>query len=168
MILFILENERSSVKNSIRIYIMNAVKHVVTSEHLKIIYHTRIHPYLYYGNLLSDSAYKNHSKPLVILQKSYTHYSKVKYNNHTSPIFNKYNILKLPDIHNIQLGKLIHSITVATLPQPMFTIFTTNDDVHSYATRQKNYFHLPLTEFDYIMLSFLYRGPKHGSNCLNM
>ena len=61
--------------------------------------------------------------------------AKVKYNDHTSPIFN---ILKLPNIHNSQLGKLMHSITVATLPQPMATIFTTNDDVHRYAINQKN------------------------------
>jgi len=54
----------------------------------------------------------------------------------------------------------MHVITVATLPQPMFTIFTTNDDVHSYATRQIHYFHLPLTKFDYIMRSFLYRDPR--------
>jgi len=85
---------------------------------------------------------------------------KAKYTDHTPPIFKKYNILKLPDIRNIQLGKLMHSITVATLPQPMFTIFTTNDYVHSYATRQKNYSHLPLTKYDYIMRSFVNRGPK--------
>jgi len=94
------------------------------------------------------------SSELWFFQKSYTHYSKVKYNIHTSPIFNKYNILKLPDIHNIQLGKLMHSITMTTLPQPMFTIFTTNDDAHSYDTRQK--------KVSFIMV------PNYGSNCLNM
>jgi len=74
--------------------------------------------------------------------------TRVKYNDHKSPIFKKYCILKLQDIHNIQLGKAF------------LTIFTINDDVHSYATRQKKYFYLPLTKFDYIMLCFLYRGPK--------
>ena len=49
------------------IYIMNAVKHV-TSEHLKTIYRTLIHPYLYYGNLLSGSAYNRHTKRLTVLQ----------------------------------------------------------------------------------------------------
>jgi len=44
------------------IYIMNAVKYVLTSEHLKTIYHTLIHPYSYYGNLLWGSAYKKHTK----------------------------------------------------------------------------------------------------------
>ena len=84
------------------IYIMNAVKHVLTSEHLKTLYHTLIHHYLYYGNLLWGSAYKSHTQRLVVLQKKAIRIiAKTKYNDHTSPIFKKYNILKLPDIHNI-------------------------------------------------------------------
>ena len=85
---------------------MNVVKHVVTSKHLKTIYHTLIHPYLHYGNLLWGSAYKRHTKRLVLQQQKVIRIiSKVKYNDHTSPIFKKYNILKLPDIHNnVQFG----------------------------------------------------------------
>jgi len=94
--------------------------------------------------------------------------AKVKYNDHTSPIFKKYNILRLPDIHNIQLGDMRHSITVVTLAQPKLKSLPQMMMYTATLLDQNNtfIFHWPnsirLCEVSFIVV------PNYGSNCPNM
>ena len=41
-------------------YVMNAAGHLLSPNHLQILYNSLVHPYLMYGNLLWGSAHKKH------------------------------------------------------------------------------------------------------------
>ena len=58
-----------------------------------------------------------------------------KYNEHTSPMFKSLNILKLKDIHEIELAKFAFMHQERSLPRPLLNIYNQNALVHSYNTR---------------------------------
>ena len=71
------------VKNKLSsgLYLLNSAKHLLTSEHLKSLYYTLLHPYLTYGIVLWGSA-----------QSSYLHHITIKQNKAVRCISNsKYN-----------------------------------------------------------------------------
>ena len=87
-------------------YALNMAKNYLAQNNLRQLYFTLINPHLLYGNILWGSAYKSVLQKLVTQQKKairvITH---SKYNEHTPPLFKRMNILKLDDMHEIELAK---------------------------------------------------------------
>ena len=114
-----------------------------------------------YGNLLWGSAYKKYLHKLVVLQKkairAITH---SRYNESTSPLFKRLSILKLEDIHTLELGKLLYNEHKQTLPSPLLNFFYHNSEVHSYNTRQQSDIHVNKIKCDIVFRSFIYKGPN--------
>ena len=113
-----------------------------------------------HGNILWGSAYKSHLHRLETQQKSaicsITH---SKYNEHTSPMFKSLNILKLKDIHDIELAKFAFMHQERSLPRPLLNIYNQNALVHSYNTRQQLDLHINKIHVDIVFRSFVYKGP---------
>ena len=55
-----------------------------------------------------------------------------------SPYFSKFNILKLPDLFKLEIGKLIHSHFTHDLPDAFSNLFTLSNSVSRKSTRSTN------------------------------
>ena len=152
----------SHVKNKIRsgTYVMNAAKNVLSRNHLQILYNSLVHPYLMYGNLLWGNAHKKHIHKLEIIQKKAIRcMSKVAYNEHTTPLFKASRILKLTDIHILQLNQFMYDFVNCKLPTNLLELYIRNADIHNHHTRHIDDIHLPNVHFDITRRSFVYKSP---------
>ena len=83
--------------------------------------------------------------------------SKSTFDSHSDPIFKELELLKLSDIRQLELGKLSHSL----LPSKFNNYFSLNKQVHSYATRHANDFHLPSCRTNLRKFSVSFQGPTY-------
>ena len=60
---------------------------------------------------------------------------RTKYNAHTSPLFNKSNILTLENLYKVQCCKIVHKKQHNTLPPNIANLLFTVNETHKYATR---------------------------------
>ena len=114
---------------------------------------------------IMGSAYKTHLNALKRLQKRAIRIiSQSSYNAPTSKLFKKLHIMKLDDIHNSQLAKLMHGVTYFTLPNALKLKLRINIDIHDHNTRQQNDVHIPLYKTYTVFLSLLHKGPELWCN----
>ena len=66
------------------------------------------------------------------------------YRSHTGPIFAKYNVLTVTDMHTLELGTFMYRNSVNELPSSFNDYFIKRSEVHNYLTRHGN--HLSLTK----------------------
>ena len=121
------------IANKISKYIgvLNRLKHTLPPRILIALYNTLILSHFYYGLPL----WGHHTSRLHKLQKrALRTITNSKFNAHSEPICKRLNILKLPDLYNLQLYKLYFKIKREVVPQYLTTsipILT-----HSYNTRR--------------------------------
>ena len=131
--------EYISKKVTSGLYAINSCKRFLSSSNLKLLYFSLVHTHLSYGTMIWGGTYKTHIHKLEIIQKkAIRSIYKANYNAHTSPLFKKSNILKLCDIFNIQIGKLVFKCINQLSPPSLSDLFTRNADFHSYQTRNNN------------------------------
>ena len=71
-------------------------------------YYAMLYPFMSYNILIWGSTYNNHMEPLVVQQKRIIRtIANAKFLDHTSPLFKKYELLKIKDIYRFQL--LVHT-----------------------------------------------------------
>ena len=120
-----------------------------------------IYPYLYYCNIVWASTYKSNLHRIVILQKRVIRImNRAKYDAHSDPIFKDLKILNFEQIHLLQLGLFMFSFKKFLLPEKCKSMFTLNDQLHSYNTRSSSKFHLPLCASNIRKFSVQFQGPK--------
>ena len=85
-------------------------------------------PGLNKGNL--NGLFKSQKKLIRIVKNA-------SYNAHTNDIFKELGILKLQDMIDVELNKLMYLATKLKLPKPLNNIVTLNSDVHQYKTRNR-------------------------------
>ena len=91
--------------------------------------------------MLWSTAFKYQLKKFGIVQKKcIRHVCKLTYNKSTTPYFKQQNILKLNDISQLQLGKLMYLYSIDHLPIPIKLMFVANNNVHGYNTRNDPHF----------------------------
>ena len=84
------------------VYAINMSKHILGQKHLNILYHSLVHPYLLYGIRLWGSALKRFIGKLEIAQKKAMRaMTGARYNDPSSPLFKRLNILKLNDLFEL-------------------------------------------------------------------
>lgn len=125
------------------IYAINRVKHFIPHKYVRTLYFSMIYPYLYYGIPLWGSTYNTHKKKLITAQKRIIRIiSGAKYNDHTNPLFQEGNILKLDDIYKVEVCKVAYKFKQNLLPLPLKHLFTLNSDIYVRESRQSNDFHV--------------------------
>ncbi len=153
--------EHCKKKISSGVYAMNAAKHTLSSNHLRILYNSLVHPYLSYGTLLWGNAYHKFTKQLEVQQKKAIRcIYKANYNAHSSPLFKESRVLKLKDIHKFQLCGMAYNFMNDTLPSPLKRMFKRNTDIHSVATRQIHDIYLPKVNNNLVKRSFIFESPN--------
>ena len=128
------------VRNKISsgIYAINKVKHFMNRKHLLTLYYSLIYPYLDYGiSLWGSTSQTNKHKVFVMQKKAVRIISGAKYNDHTNPLFTKLKILKLEDIHELQIAKYMYALNNGTLPKALINMFTMNNEIHTHNTRNR-------------------------------
>ena len=80
-------------------------------------------------------------------------------NSNISHIYEKYDILKLQDIINLELEKFMYSQAKGDLPLPLLRLFQNAGHTHQYDTRGKYYANVPRHNKSTLNKSFLVRGP---------
>ncbi len=107
-------------------------------------------------------------KAIDILQKRAIRYiAKVKYNDHTSPHFKQFKLLKLKDVYRFYLNVLMFQYQSKDLPPPLLAIFTCSNIAHSYLTRQRNDPQLRKHRLHITSESFICQGPRIFKNLSN-
>jgi hypothetical protein len=150
------------------IYAMNSSKNTLSTALLKTVYNSLIQPYLTYGLLLWGSTYTSYTHVIAIMQKKAIRtLAKVKYNDHTLPLFKQFEILQFSDLFYMQLNIFMYNYNVCRLPSPLNFIFTRNTDVHSHQTRHSQDPHVASRRLHSTTISFICQGPEQWSKIPN-
>ena len=101
-------------KTSKMVGIINRLKFFVPANVLKLMYNTLILPHISYGILSWGHVNTNR---LLLLQKRVVRIlCRANYSAHTSALFARENILKITDIFNLNVGKLMYNHAYSTVP----------------------------------------------------
>ena len=139
-----------------------AVRHYFPTHILQNIYATLISPYLNYGILAWGNASKFLLDTLFLLQKRAIRIiNHSSYLSHTNDLFKKSRILKITDLFYFNIGIFMFQFTTGNLPDAFLHMFTRNNSIHNYPTRQHDAFHLPRTRTIFAKKTIMFTGPKY-------
>jgi hypothetical protein len=150
------------VRNKISsgIYAINKVKHFMNRKHLLTLYYSLIYPYLDYGiSLWGSTCQTNKRKVFVMQKKAVRIISGAKYNDHTDPLFTKLKILKLEDIHELQIAKYMYALNNGMLPKALINMFTMNNEIHTHNTRNRCNPHVTMRRTIATSKTIRHKGP---------
>jgi hypothetical protein len=100
------------------------------------LYHTLVHPYFEYCNIVWAIDRTTVLNDLYIRQKKVIRLiTNSKYNSHTKPLFKSTSILPLPDINNLQVACFVFRCLHNLLPRKFCLMFNTNSSIHDHYTR---------------------------------
>ena len=97
---------------------------------------------------------------LLLQKKAMRIISNVDFRHHTDHLFHSNNVLKIFDIYRLNLAVLMFQEHKRELPAAFNNIFTMNNEVHQYPTRQTNQYHLPRTRTALTQNTFIFTAPK--------
>ena len=83
---------------------------------------------------------------------------------HSSPMFKRLHMLKIPDLHELYTAKQMHLYNKDSLPTPLKELFIRNSHNHSYETRQRALPRLNKFKLSIASKSFKVVGPKLWSS----
>ena len=149
-------------KISKSIGVINRARFFLPKPCLETLYYCLVYSYLHYCIIVWGSMYKTNLHRLVSLQKRVIRIiSKSTFDSHSDPIFKELELLKLFDIRQLELGKLMFSFNHLLLPPKVKNYFSLNKQVRSYATRYANDFHLPFCRTSFRKFSVSFQGPSY-------
>ena len=126
-----------------------------------MLYYSLIYPYFYYGNIIWRSTYHTNLYRLRILQKRIVRIiTNSNYDAHTLPLIYQYSILRLDDIHSLQLGLFMYSIENRLYPSTFLNMFAKNSQFHSYPARHSTNFRLKLCRTNIKRFTVTSQGPN--------
>jgi len=84
------------------------------------------------------------------------------FDEHTSPLFKKLNIIKLYDLVSYHIAVFMYRFKNSLLPPVFDTFFSKMNDIHQYNTRSaaKQSYYLPRVRTNYAKFSIRFQGPK--------
>ena len=141
---------------------MNSIKNLLPTECLKSIYNSLFNSHLTYGVLLwgPNSLASSRDRIIKLQKRAVRIVNKSPYNAHTGDIFKKLNILKLPDVIDLEILKLMYLYGAKALPAPILNFFTANRHMHNYNTRNRDGARVIAHNYAPLKNSFLIKGPS--------
>ena len=112
-------------KISLSIFFINKVKYTLPAHALKSLYYSLIHCHMIYG-LPAWGRAQSVNKIFILQKRTIRTICKQQYRNHTNPLFKKENILKLNDLHNLQVSLFMHDYRHSKLPISFHNFFVQN------------------------------------------
>lgn len=124
------------IKNKISksLGIMNKVKYILSTAHLKLLYQTLVEPYLNYCCIVWASPEKSTALEFLHkLQKRATRIIKyAMYREHSKPLFKQLNILNIYDLCRLQTVTFVFKFFNCLLPSRYTTYFTKTNEMYHY------------------------------------
>ena len=149
------------IKRSIGI--LSKLRYYVDLSILIKLYYALIYPFLIYGIITWGNTYPTTIQPLSVLQKKAVRIMTFsKFDEHSSPLFKKLNIIKLSDLIKYHISIFMFKFHNRLLPSVFNSYFTSVENIHSYNTRAtaKKCYYLPKARTNYGLFSVRYQGPK--------
>ena len=130
-----------SIKVSRNIGILNRVKFLLSQDVLLSLYYTMIHPHLLYCNIVWGGASQTTLNKLTCLQKRAIRLiTRSEFRATTSPLFKQHGILKLNDIHKLQIYMFMFKCKYNLLPESCLQLVPLNSTRSCYAFRKEDEF----------------------------
>ena len=118
-----------------------------------------VYSYINYCNTVWGSAYLNHLKPLVILQKKAIRIvNKSYYDAESSPIFHKLRLLNIYKIHNLNCLTFMYNCLINNKFPEIRNKILENAFSHEYNTRHRVKLNPPFERLEICKRSFLCKG----------
>jgi len=147
----------------------NQIKHCAAESVLKVVYNSLIRPYLNYSILNWGRASNATVQPLIKLQNKAIQITKPTNTKSLEEPFQHLNILSLPKIYTLSVGKFMHSYHNKLLPNYFDEYFIPMSSIHSHSTRlaTSNNLFLPRVNSSSGTFSVIFVGPKVWSSIPN-
>jgi hypothetical protein len=144
------------------LYCIKKAKNVLSIKGMKALYSSLVHLHLTYCPIIMNCINTTNRQKIIKVQKKAVRImSNSKYNDHTAPIFKKYNILPYDKI--IKQAKLMfmHSIEYKYAPSSFNDIWLKNDQrAAAQALRDDDKYHLPQARTEALKKIPLYSLPE--------
>ena len=138
-------------------YVLSKLKHSLSKHHLKMIYHAIFQSHINYGCMLWFNTKKSNLNYISKLQMK-----AVKHINHgKTTTLAKENLLSVNDLNKLSLLNFMHRISSNSISENIKCLFTLNNEVHSYSTRQANAPHIPKYNYQQTINSFIHQAPMN-------
>ena len=143
-------------------FLLSMSTNILNTNSLHLIYNMRIHSHLTHELLAwGPMASKKAIKDLTSIQDSCVHLvSKVGKNTNVMPLYNKQQLIWLPDLIKLELAKYGHGQTIKDYPASLQQIANTNGGTkkHHYPTRSKNTPNIQAHTMHQFNISYLCKG----------
>ena len=126
------------------------------------LYYALVHPHLLHGLLLWGCSFPSYLSKLQSLQnKAVRIISNSKLKAPFAPQFKKLAVLKVINLYNLELGKIMHQHSTQILPSCFNTLFHSISAIHNRFTRSiaKNNLYVPKYSISCCQKSIKYQGP---------
>ena len=128
---------------------------------LRTLYYSFLYPYFDYCIEVWGSATDSRIQTLIKLQKRAIHIiSSSDYLSHTEPLFKRLNLQQVPKIHIYKILIFIFKVHHRTAPGIFLEMFTSNNRIHKYNTRQKDDLHVSYAKKSKMKNSITIKGVK--------
>ena len=146
-------------KISCAIGILYKIRHFVPLKILLNIYNAIILPHLSYCTLTWGHCAKILLNKLYVLQKRALRAITNSHPRTTSePLFRKFNILTIFQIHELQVGSFMYMYNKNLLPHIFYDMFKMTKDVHTHNIRDASNMYIPLLKYQTSRKSVNYSG----------
>ena len=147
-------------------YLLNSVKNIIPKRIMRTLYHSLFYSHLMYGLFLWGPSMLscNKNKLFKAQKKAIRIISGAQYNANTDALFVDLNLLKLADMVDLEMLKLMYLFSKNALPQNMVSVFTVNRLTHNYNTRFRNDPQIMQRNYSILDRSFLCRAPAMWAN----
>lgn len=152
-----------SNKLSKNLNLIRHIKYLLDSNALQKLYFTLIHSYLTYCTIIWGNTYKSNINKLQILQNKSIRliFNDIDYTN-TTNLFNKFNILKIKNIHKLQSAVFIFKYRHNLLPplfylNKFFEILTTKSNLN---LRNKENIYIQYASTNTRIFTIKFAGPR--------
>ena len=147
--------------------LIRRAKHILDSGHLLLLYNAFVLPFLTYCLQVWGNTYPSKLSRLTILQKKFIRMiDSADQRAHTSPIFKKYNVLKLDDLIKYVNINVLHNFITNLLPPPIASRFNRCQPNLLRSVRVPQHFVVPFAPTNYRKFSLYIAAPVTWNNTI--
>ena len=139
--------------------ILNKARKVLTTQTLITLYYSFIYPYLTYGIEVWGGTCQRYLSGIIKLQKRIIRMiSNVGRYESTVPLFKDLQLLNVTKLYCFRLLLFMYKNEHNELPDAFEGMFIRNFSIHSYVTRQMNYFRIPRVRLEVSKQTTIYKA----------
>ena len=139
--------------------ILCKARKVLNRETLITLYNSFVYPYITYGVEVWGAAAQCHIDTVIKSQKKIIRIiTSSKYNAHTAPLFQTLKILQFPKLYTYCMAKMMYRFMKPSVPTSLQGMFHTNDEFHSYFTRDRRQLRNERGRTSMVYTTFRYKG----------